>query len=247
MTEKRRDLHYLELPKCLGIPVPFILQERPDSDLSDIVDSNGWNMMHWAIALSDVKKVNELLECGMTFKSSGNAGAVPKDAYATAGLEEIPNLLPHPPFSSGGASPLHLSAFIYKEVENKAALLRNKISYDLFNKRQFEIFSKASPNDMSATDRDGFSVTDWCLLTENVKYALFIAEFDPSFDSLKKVSDATALRIIEIHLKHKCSPDAKERSECERMLNILKAKERKSSLNSKLPVKIKTDREISKI
>lgn len=189
----------------LNVPIAYTLQNKTVKDLESSFDSNGWNIMHYAVADANMPKITELIHFSFNWSVNGNKNCIPIGIYNTNEKKKPQKvkLLDKIPFCQSGFSPVHLAMFLFSHY--------NKLSDEYFYQKlcedYMEIISLLVSNNGdldSHIDADGLSLFDYAFLLEDLQLIDKIQMIDPGFCSLKKVPHSIAKQILEVMaIKHK--------------------------------------------
>ena len=238
-------LENLQLPECLKIPTPFLLQEYPKEKLTELQDENGFGFVHWAIAQTQLDKLEELLDCDFHLNLKSSSNLLPENLFYD--LEEIHNVRFNRsiPFTKGGLTPIHVSVVLHQKFEKSVANKKGIELKTLAQKQRAILCRLAEEYDIfSVEDTSGLTVTHYCFLLEDFTLLELILRHDPEFNSLNRVKINTAIRIIELYQKNK---DTQFIDTLGQALALLKKKENYLSLSASLPEKKEVKSQYTKI
>lgn len=235
----------------LKTPIPYLIQKRIDFQF---LDSFGWSLMHYAVSLNNVDKVNELLLCDIDFNTNSSTTKIPTSFLITCGKDdsnkyeniEFINI----PYSENGYTPLHLCVFLQKYYKK-----RNHPDYRKYSILQSTIFDKILtkfPKAIYWKDPNSLTVTDYCILSLNLEFLMKIKKIDNDFDSLLSVKPLTCQKIFENEIDSN-SPNKKSEINLEEfnflkdMSMFFRAKHTKDNLELQLKEKKEVKHDIIKI
>ena len=234
------------LPKCLSIPVPYLIQKKGKRNLLKLMDEDGFSMMHWAVAQNNIAKVQELKKYDFSYNIKSKGNTLPISLQKLVG-EDLPLEIP---FTIGGFTPLHLNTYLYKYFETKfSTVSKGGFSIENLMNKQFTFFKTLDIQDYSLKDKSHLTVTDYCFLLENFSYINEIIEKDPQLLSLVGVSTHTAYEIVKNYKDFMNTHKDKKPFSLDKILATLEQKKNYESLNAKLFKKnmLKSNNNLKKI
>jgi hypothetical protein len=226
----------------LNIPIAYILQSKTVQEIEQSFDSNGWNIMHYAVADANTPKIAELIHFSFNYSINGTRNYIPLSVYSSNEKKKPQKvkLLDKIPFCKNGFSPVHLAMFLFHHY--------NTLSEEFFYQQLAEeymkvisLFINSETHLESFVDIDGHSLFDYAFLLEDLELIDKLQMVDPSFYSLKKVSAEVGKQIAEVmEIKYKTKG-------LEQVLNALDKKILNDSLNKDLKINEIIKKPIQKI
>lgn len=226
----------LELPNCLSLPIPYLLQKHSLTALKEHKDLQGFGLLDWAVCQCDIEKINELKEANFSFNQHTINNKIPKNLFKGLNKEYVIF------FSKGGLTPIHLLVFLYKKYDSIGSNIKGQFSIETNKQKLLSFFKSLNNEDFSLKDYSNLSVTDYCFILENIKLINLISKKDPLFLSLNNIRVNTAYDIIKNYDKFK----NKDKLDLSIISNNLKTRLEKENLDNKLYYK-KTQKRIEKI
>lgn len=195
------NIEHLSLPDCLNIPMSYLFQEFSKEDLTLVKDDSGWGILHWAVAQKNISKIKELISYGFPHDKQSNIARFPEHFIKTNLSSSIPYLYYYSiPFAYKGYTPVHLCVFLQSHYSH---LYKQNIKggheYSQSETIQRNIYDQFFSDYYYLEDGSGYTVTDYCFLTENITLLQKIIKKDPTLSSLKKIELTTAYDIVEKH------------------------------------------------
>lgn len=219
------------LPKCLSIPVPYLIQKKGKRNLLKLSDENGFSIMHWAIAQTNISKVYELQKYDFSFNIKSKSNILPLNLQKLLG-EDFPLEIP---FTSGGITPIHLNTYLYRYFESKLSTIsKGGFSIEGLMKKQLDFFKTLDIKDYSLKDKSQLTVTDYCFLLENFSYIQEIIKKDTQLLSLSGVSIDTAYEIVNNYKDCSKLCNDKKPFHLDDILSLLQHKKNHYDLETKL-------------
>lgn len=221
----------------LNTPIAYVLQTKTIEELENSFDSNGWNILHHAIADFNLPKIRELMHFSFNWKINSKANYIPPEIYSFADTKKTPNFKTPSkiPFCQNGFTPLHLAMFLFNYYHG----LDGNYHYQKIGQNYSEaiaFFIEKNGDLESYVDADGLSLFDYAFLLEDAKLIEKFQMADPGFASLKKVSPKIAKQILEVM-------EIKHQSKCNHL--IIEALEKKI-LNDSLSANLKVNQTTKK-
>lgn len=196
MSDLLKECNIQDLIKT---PLAYLLNVYENNDLSNILDENGWTIMHWAVANADLSKVKELIHFNFDFAKNSSQNYIPLNAYVIADKKKSDNIyLPNKvPFCIKGFSSLHLLVFLFDHYKK----LSNEFFYSKCADKHLECLKflvDSNYNILSIYDSNGYSLFDYAFLLENIELIEYLFSKDNTFSTLNRVKLTVAKKIIEV-------------------------------------------------
>lgn len=183
----------------LNVPLAYILQNRTVEEIERDFDSNGWSVLHHAIAEGDISKIAELIYFGFNWGVNGSTNFIPEFAYQVSDKrkQNRNRLLTRMPYCVNGYSPTHLAMYLFAHYNS----LATEFSYQKLADHYKDILSALISDKtdwQSHIDSDGNSLLDYAFLSEDVSLIEMMQNIEPTFSNLKKVPPLVAKKILEV-------------------------------------------------
>jgi len=185
----------------LNVPLAYILQNKTVQEVEQDFDSNGWNVLHHAVAEGDLSKILELCHFSFNWKVNGTSNFILESAYQMAEKKKSTKtrMLNRMPYCDGGYAPTHLAMYLYEFYSNIAitgdffyqSLCRHYITI-------MDLLINKNSNWSLHIDSNGNSLFDYAFLSEDLYLIEMMKQLDPTFSNLKKVSPTVAKKILEV-------------------------------------------------
>jgi hypothetical protein len=183
----------------LNVPLAYLLQTRTINEIERDFDSNGWSVLHHAIAEADLNKINELIHFSFNWGVNGSSNFIPDFAYQSSEKRKTirTRTLNRMPYCNGGYAPTHLAMYLYEYYSNLASDFFYQNVADNY-KNILILLINQKTDWQSHIDSDGNSLFDHAFLSENTELIEMMQGLDPTFSNLKKINPSVGKKILEV-------------------------------------------------
>ncbi len=228
---------HLNIDYLLNVPLSFILQDTTIEKIEEIVDENGWNLLHYAVANCNINKIKELIHYNFNLSLNSTNNKLNINVFFVNNKKK-PNSILFPKkinFLFKGFSPLHLALFLY----NYYSTFSEDFFYQSISIKYLSILDILINENTSfklVFDQDKNSLFDICFIMENIFLINLIYNKDKNFSTLNNILPTTALKILQVMKIKQEFNDKNNEKIYEEILLSLNKKQLKRELTTNLSI-----------